>query len=101
MTTIDLGQKFLMFLIHEVLKSGASSGLGKFRRKVMGQSSSEHIEVEAPTAVASVPSPRSIGSGSKDSFIGRHLRRPMGAEAILGNKHVKPKGKKSSFGKKL
>eukprot|EP00804_Cyclotella_cryptica_P024791 CCRYP_001753-RD/>CCRYP_001753-RD protein AED:0.03 eAED:0.03 QI:226/1/1/1/1/1/7/24/2613 len=95
-----LGQKYLTYLIHEVLKSGASSAL--FRRKLTGGASDlqkDPTETLIPKPAASF---ESKDLPSHDTFIGRHLRRPMGAEAILGTPSrqlTKPK-MKVSFAKK-
>lgn len=102
-----LGQKFLTYLIQEVLKSGASSGFDKFRRKVMGNAASP-ISEQGNLNIGSSASSQTRYTDSSDgsfvdqsSFIGRHLHRSLDAEAILGtpSKKVKPK-KKISFAKK-
>mmetsp|Transcript_17638 Transcript_17638/g.31626 ORF Transcript_17638/g.31626 Transcript_17638/m.31626 type:complete len:982 (-) Transcript_17638:14-2959(-) len=105
-----LGRKYLTYLLHEVVKSGASSGLDKlFRRKVVVSPSPglrgdqlEQRSLEASSYQRSAPPLPSISdSGPVDleSFIGRHLRRPMGASDILGTpaKNAPKKKKKMAF----
>ena len=109
-----IGRKYLAYLIREILKSGASSGLDKFRRKVMGVTPSPSLaqmddqQLES-SVLESTSSPRSLpprlppitdsGPVELDSFVGRHLRRPMGAADILGTPAKKSgkKKKKTSF----
>jgi len=105
----DLSRKYLTYLVREVLKSGASSGLDKFRRKVMGSPSpgqrSDHLESRtlgtSSYSRSAPPMPPISDSGPVDleSFIGRHLRRSMGAADILGTpaKNSAKKKKKMIF----
>ena len=105
----SLGKKYLSYLIREVLKSGASSGFDKlFRRKVTGGSAtpspgqmSEQLEASlyqpesSPRSIPpSLPSISDSGPAELESFLGRHLRRPMGAADILGTPAKKAKKKK-------
>jgi len=104
------GKKYLTHLVREVLKSGASSGLDKFRRKVMGSSSNtsagQRGDLIEPTLESSSPSssPRYLppimdsSASEPGSFIGKHLFRPMGAADILGTP-AKTKKKKKLFGR--
>jgi hypothetical protein len=92
-----LGQKYLMYLVHEVLKSGASSAI--FRRKGPGGASDVQSD---PAQSLNKPTVESVGLPSNETFIGK-LRQPVGAEAILGTpiKPTKPsKMKVLSFVKK-
>lgn len=98
-----LGRKYLAHLIQEILKSGASSGLDKFRRKVMGGSStlsptSEHGGGISPRQFTDL----SGSSASESESSGRQLHRPVGAAAILGTPLKPRKGKirKALFKKK-
>ena len=111
-------RKYLTYLVREVLKSGASSGLDKFKRKVMGATSTAtpspavrvSDESESTHGVSPRASPlsgpltlRTISDSDpadSESFIGRHLRRsPVGAADILGTpaKRTSKKKKKIAF----
>mmetsp|Transcript_24870 Transcript_24870/g.44935 ORF Transcript_24870/g.44935 Transcript_24870/m.44935 type:complete len:467 (-) Transcript_24870:598-1998(-) len=105
-----LGRKYLTYLLHEVVKSGASSGLDKlFRRKVVGIPSpglrGDQLEPRSLTtssyqrSAPPLPSISDSGPVDLESFIGRHLRRPMGASDILGTpaKSAPKKKKKMAF----
>mmetsp|Transcript_23361 Transcript_23361/g.49999 ORF Transcript_23361/g.49999 Transcript_23361/m.49999 type:complete len:691 (-) Transcript_23361:2-2074(-) len=104
-----LGRKYLTYLVHEVFKSGASSGLDKlFRRKGSSPSPGQMSEQSESTTSRSnsycrsaPPMPHISDSSPLDleSFIGRHLRRSMGASDILGTpaKHSLKKRKKIAF----
>lgn len=99
------GKKYLTHVVREVLKSGASSGLDKFRRKVMGGSSNTSIGQSGdqlePILESSSPNssphhlPPILDSSASElgSFIGKHLFRPMGAADILGTPAKKRKKK--------
>ncbi len=98
-----LGRKFLTYLIKEVLKSGASSGLEKVRRKMIRSTNSDFDY--GKHLVEDRSSPLELNEfthlpDDEDFFLRRNLNRPVGAEAILGTPHrAKPK-KKIPFGKK-
>ena len=104
------GKKYLTHVVREVLKSGASSGLDKFRRKVMGGASNtstgQRGDMIEPILESSSPSssprhlPPILDSSASEpvSFIGKHLFRPMGAADILGTP-AKNKKKKKLFGR--
>jgi hypothetical protein len=104
------GKKYLTHLVREVFKSGASSGLDKFRRKVMGGSSNtstgQRGDLIEPVLESSSPRssphylPPILDSSASEpgSFIGKHLFRPMGAADILGTP-AKTKKKKKLFGR--
>lgn len=76
----SIGRKYLTYLVREVVKSGASSGLEKFRRKVMLESSDAERSRSAPP----MPSIPDTGPVNVESFIGKHRHRPVGKEDILG-----------------
>lgn len=110
-TSAYLGHKFLTYLIKEVLKSGASSGLDKFRKKMMGGNySSPNIDqgksyVEErespPTSIIRTDLSELGPNNDRDTYLRRHLHRPIGADAILGTPAKKVKQKKGlPFGKK-
>lgn len=100
-----LGRKYLTYLIREVLKSGASSGISTLlRRKVSPGQRADQTDfstAESKTPQHSVPAMPAIsdtGPSEVQSFIERHLRRPVGAADILGTpakKGSKKKKKKS------
>lgn len=71
-----LGKKYLTYLIHETLKSGASSA---FRRKAVGNTTVENQNNQL------MSKPPSSFDTDHDSLIGRHFRaRPLGADTFLG-----------------
>jgi len=104
-------RKYLTYLVREVLKSGASSGLDKVRRKVMGSSAnpSQQIlrgdqmesmvpaRISSPRSVPPMPSISDSGPVDAESLLGRHLRRPMGAADILGTPAKKTAKKKKKI----
>jgi hypothetical protein len=95
------GKKYLTHLVREVLKSGASSGLDKFRRKVMGGSSTastrnESISESPNSSPPHLPPVLDSSASDLGSFIVKNLFRPMGAADILGNV-PQPKKKKKLF----
>lgn len=98
-----LGKKYLSHLVREVLKSGASSGLGKFRRKVMGGGGASPSPagqrgdlLVSTTSFETNSTPRLLpprlptmstdsDSAEPESSIGSKLwGRPKGASDILG-----------------
>ncbi len=105
-----LGKKYLSHLVREVFKSGASSGLDKFRRKVMGGTASPSPAGQRGDLLESMSSfetsllpPRlptmstDSDSAEPESSIGTKLwGRPKGAADILGTPMKK---KRSLFSK--
>ncbi len=108
-----LGKKYLSHLVREVLKSGASSGLDKFRRKVMGGAASPSPAgqrgdlVESTSSFETSLTPRLLpprlptmstdSDSAEQSSIGKNLwGRPKGAADILGTPMKK---KRSLFSK--
>lgn len=83
-----LGKKYLTYLIHETLKSGASSAI--FRRKATGNTAADNNDSTMPKQSTSF-------EADHESFLGRHFRaRPTGAETFLGTapaRRPKAKGK--------
>jgi len=99
-----LGRKFLTYLIKEVLKSGASSGLEKVRRKMIRSATNPDFDHGKPF-VETRSSPSALNDYTylpedEDFFLGKNLSRPVGAEAILGTPHRGKPKKKRPFGKK-
>lgn len=109
-----LGKKYLSHLVREVLKSGASSGLEKFRRKMMGSASnpspsgllgdlrdSTSSDYET-SSTPRMPLPPRLPAMSADSVSvesessTRLWGRPKGASDILG---TPTKKKRSLFSK--
>jgi hypothetical protein len=90
-----LGQKYLTYLIHETVKSGASSAI--FRRKITG-GAADHQSNQTESFISK---PAQLEASNK-TFFSRHLKRPAGAETFLGttpSRHSKSKAK-VSFTKK-
>ena len=109
-----LGKKYLSHLVREVLKSGASSGLEKFRRKMMGSAASpspagqmgDPLQSTSSFETSSTPRllPPRLPTMSTDSDVAepeasigtRIWGRPKGASDILGSPMKK---KRSLFSK--
>ena len=74
-----LGQKYLTFLVHETLKSGASSAIFKRKMNIGG------VDDHKKQYESSISTQMSTIETHKEELVGRHSReRPVGAETFLG-----------------
>jgi hypothetical protein len=97
-STVYLGQKYLYYLIHEVLKSGASSALRRKKMTTSAVADTDKSEDDSQVGKELKPNSSSWASSMRSKSLGRNPSetKPVSVEDILGY----PIGRKSVVKKK-